>query len=156
MKILRKISGAYRLWMLLALALVVSGFVPCRAGNVPAPGVAVWITHPATVEGIGSLEEFLLDRLGSNGIYPVTNGPRVKAAAAYVGLYDLGGFDKYKMAELGRVLGARWVIWVKVADRRVDTKKGLSIPHLFTRRKVVSRMLVDARLIDVATGNLVF
>jgi len=117
--------------------------------------VAVWITHSAGVQGVGALPEYLLDRLGSNGVYPVSDPERMRAAGSFVGLDRTANFDKQRLAALGRSLSARWVIWVKVADRAVEYKKGLSIPHLFIRRKAVSHMLVDARVVDVYTGELV-
>jgi len=140
--------------ILLVVAVIIVAGYPARAGSKPLSGVAVWVTHTNCVEGIGSLEEFLLDRLGSNGLYPVCGPEQVRAAAFFVGLGNGVHFDRKRLAELGRALGCRWVVWVKVADRGVDFKKGLSVPHLFIRRKAVSRILVDARAIDVTSGRL--
>jgi hypothetical protein len=128
---------------------------PASAGAKPATGLAILVISSDDVAGAGALEEFLLDRLGSNGVYPVADPQRVRAAAAMAGLDRRTAFDRSELVNVGRMLGCRWVVWVKVADRGVEYKKGLSIPHLFTRRKAVSRMLVDARIVDVLTTELV-
>jgi len=125
------------------------------AGSAPASGLAVLVIPSDNVAGAGALEEFLLDRLGSNGTYPVADPRRVRAAASQTGLDRRDSFDRSQLVTMGRMLGCRWVVWVKVADRGVDYKKGLSIPHLFTRRKAVSHMLVDARIVDCLTNELV-
>lgn len=130
----------------------------CCTGTATGTGspsaLAVWVTHPKSVEGVGSLEEYLLDRLGSNGLYPVIDPEQAWAAGSYVGLDGMSHYDLKKLTAIGRALKCRWVLWVKVVDRGVDFKKGLSIPHLFVRRKAVSRMLVDARIVDVHAEKL--
>lgn len=124
------------------------------ADQVNLTGVAVWVTSSTGLNGQGGLEELLLDRLGSNGLQDIQEPARVRAAGSFVGFGDGAVFNKAKLRALGNTLGCRWVVWVKVVDRGVDFKKGLSIPHLFIRRKAVSRMLVDARVVDVLTGEL--
>jgi len=147
-------------WLPVATAFLCAVFGPFTgspifAGSAPASGLAVLVIASDNVAGAGSLEDFLLDRLGSNGVYPVANPRRVRAAVALVGLDRRDSFDRSQLVAVGRLLGCRWIVWVKVADRGVDYKKGLSIPHLFTRRKAVSHMLVDARIVDVLTNELV-
>lgn len=124
-----------------------------QAGNQPPDDVAVWFAKGNNVAGSGSLPELLIDRLGSNGLYQVCDPERVRAAGAIAGLNAGGFFSPPKLALLGQMIGCRWVVWVKIVGRNVDLRKGLSIPHLFTRRKVVTRMLVDARVIDVNSGR---
>ena len=123
-------------------------------GQRDLASVAVWVTSTARLDGEGALQEFLLDRLGSNGLQEVCEPERVRAGGSFVKLGDGVVFSKTKLIALGQALGCRWVVWVKVVDRGVDSKKGLSIPHLFIRRKMVSRMLVDARIVDILTGQL--
>ena len=140
--------------VLLGAAVLALSAPNVNADSDSSSTVAVWITHPGSVAGVGALGDYLLDRLGSNGWYPITDPEQVRAAGSFVGLDRTTNFDKVRLAALGKSLGARWVIWVKVADRAVEYKKGLSIPHLFIRRKVVTRMLVDARVVDVRSGGL--
>lgn len=124
------------------------------AGQSDLVGTAVWVTSSLGIHGEGGLEELLLDRLGSNGLQDIREPDQVRAAGSFVELGDGSVFNCTKLSTLGRALKARWVVWVKVVDRGVDYKKGLSIPHLFIRRKAVSHMLVDARVVDVMTGRL--
>ncbi len=124
------------------------------AGQTDLSGTAVWVTSSMGIHGEGSLEELLLDRLGSNGLQDIKEPDQVQAAGSFVRLGDGSVFNCTKLTTLGQALKTRWVVWVKVVDRGVDFKKGLSIPHLFIRRKAVSHMLVDARIVDVSTGRL--
>jgi|GEM_PF-4109851 len=140
--------------LVVATTLIAVGY-PAYADLKPSSCVAVWVTQASNVEGVGSLEEFLVDRLGSSGLYSVCDPGRVRAAGSFVGLGAGAHFEKKRLAALGRALGCRWVVWVKVVDRGVDFKKGLSVPHLFIRRKAVSRMMVDARVVDAAGDELI-
>jgi hypothetical protein len=140
-------------WRVLPLCLL---FLSAKAlaGQTGLTGIAVWVTSSMGIHGEGGLEELLLDRLGSNGLQDIREPDEVQAAGLFVGLGDGSVFNCAKLGTLGRALKTRWVVWVKVVDRGVDYKKGLSIPHLFIRRKAVSHLLVDARVVDVATGRL--
>jgi len=142
------------IFLLMVPAILISRAAIVSAGTAELTGTAVWVTSALGVSGEGGLEELLLDRLGSNGLQDIREPEQVRAAGSFVGLGDGTVFNSAKLVMLGRALKTRWVVWVKVVDRGVDYKKGLSVPHLFIRRKAVSRMLVDARIVDVGTGRL--
>ncbi len=141
------VFGAVVLWL---------SAVSASAQSWPPHGeptsVAVWTVNSPEVQGAGRLPEFLLDRLGSNGGYLIHDHEQVAAAGKFVRLGAGDHFDRTKLLALGAALDAPWVLWVKVVDRGVDFKQGLSIPYLLTRRTAKSHMLVDARLLHVKSG----
>jgi hypothetical protein len=110
--------------------------------------VICWIADGEGMQPTGDLERFLADRLGATGARVVTDPEVAHAIMRILGLQHSSVFDPGAAHRLAGAAQARWVLWVKIVSRDVQSKKLLSVPYLFNHRRFDAHVFFDVRLYD--------
>jgi len=145
-----------------ALALLASwGGVAGADQRVPEPGRALdadkivcWMADGAGMQPPGFLEEFLVDRLGATGARIVTEPGISRSILRVLGLQNLSVFDPVSAHKLAVAAGCRWVVWVKIVSRDMESKKLIGVPYLFNHRRLDAHVFFDVRLYDAELRTL--
>jgi len=122
--------------------------------SLDAQKVICWTGDGDSERPTGDLEEFLVDRLGASGQRIAVEPGTTHAILRLLGLQNRSVFDPAAAQRLAEAAGARWVLWVKVVDRNLQSKKLLSFPYLFNHRRLDAHIFFDTRLYDADLQTL--
>lgn len=130
-------------------------FVLYAAATEANPGQALdsdriicWMADGAGMQPPGYLEEFLVDRLGATGTRIVTEPGAARSILRVLGLQNQSVFDPVSAHRVAEAAGCRWVVWVKIVSRDMQSKKLLGVPYLFNHRRLDAHVFFDVRLYD--------
>jgi hypothetical protein len=143
-----------------AFLVAYSGLVQADT-RFPEPGRALdadkivcWMADGAGMQPPGFLEDYIVDRLGANGTRIAVEPGTTRSLLRVLGMQDLSVFDPVAAHKLAVGAGCRWVLWVKIVSREMESKKLLGVPYLFNHRRLDAHVFFDVRLYDAQLRTL--
>ncbi len=117
--------------------------------------IACWIADGERMQPPGDLEEFLVDRLSANGERMAVDPATTHAVLRVLGLASRSAFDPEALQRVAFASRSRWVIWVKLVSRDIQSKKLLSVPYLFNHRRLDEHVFFDVRIYDALLKDVI-
>lgn len=115
----------------------------------------VWMADGQGMQPTGDLERFLVDRIGATGSRIVIDPEIAHSVLRVLGLQHRSVYDPAAVHQLAVSSQARWVLWVKIVARDMESKKLLGVPYLFNHRRLDAHVFFDVRLYDAFLGEMI-
>lgn len=115
----------------------------------------VWMADGQGMQPTGDLERFLVDRIGATGTRVVIDPEIAHSVLRVLGLQHRSVYDPAAVHQLAVAAQARWVLWVKIVARNMESKKLLGVPYLFNHRRLDAHVFFDVRLYDALLGEMI-
>ena len=148
----------------MAVVIVAADVAPVFSGDAFSTGppqrpdgnrLIVWMSDGPGMQPTGNLERFLIDRIGATGDRYVVDQGIARSILRVLGFQTRSVYDPAAIHAVAVAADSRWVLWVKVVSRDLQSKKLLGVPYLFNHRRLDAHVFFDVRLYDAYLGTLI-